>query len=269
MGQLMKASHNFFMRLIAVLISSILLTTTASCGARNKMMQKSYPADKFFTGSALQLAQAIDAENLATIDQLSKTVDLNRPGIEDMTLLYYAMQGRKLQSLAALIKLGANPEQEVPGIGKPIDMAVRMQEPPVLKAMLDAGANPNAKNKAGTPILFEAAFDENINSLALLLAANANVNAQDSLGQTAIFQANRLSSFHAVKMMIDRGAKTDVVDKRGLTFAWSVHKEVGRQAQNPEQLARITAIKNLMMQRGIKFPPDPPQVVRQKMGIPE
>jgi uncharacterized protein len=85
-----------------------------------------FVAEKFFTGSALQLAHAIDAENLATIDQLSKTVDINRPGIEDMTLLYYAMQGRRLKSLGFLIKLGANPEQEVPGIGKPIDMAVRM-----------------------------------------------------------------------------------------------------------------------------------------------
>jgi uncharacterized protein len=265
----MKASHNFFMKLIAVLVSSILLTTTASCGARNKMMQKSYPAEKFFTGEALQLAQAIDAENLTMIDRLSKTVDLNRPGKEDMTLLYYAMQGRKLKSLGFLIKLGANPEQEVPGIGMPISMAVRIQEPPVLKVMLDSGANPNAKIKDGTPILFEAAFDENIESLKLLLAANANPNAKDSLGKNAIFYSIGTSSYVTTMYLIARGADVKTMSKTGVTFAWAVQVGLERQTKNLDHLLKLKEIKALCEAKGIRFPPDPPQVVRQKLGIPQ
>jgi uncharacterized protein len=253
-----------------VLGISLVLTATA-CNAKGKRMSN-YPAAKFFKGDQLALANAVEKEDIAAIERLAKSVDLNRPGNEDMTLLYFAMLERKYQAIATLIKLGANPEQQVPGIGQPISMAVRMKEPKLLKAMLDAGANPNAKDaesRGGTPILFEATDDDNIESLNLLLAAGANPNAKDTLGQTATYGAVNGSSFFAARTLIDRGTAVDVTSKNGLTFAWVVHKEIERQQKNPDQLKRIAAIKELMMQRGIKFPPDPPQVVRQKLGIPE
>jgi ankyrin repeat protein len=236
-------------------------------------MSKKYPAEQFFSGMQLELAQAIRAEDIGEIDRLAKQVDLNRPGKEDMTLLFYAMQERKLKAVTRLVQLGANEEQEVPGIGQPISMAVRMKEPKVLKAILDGGGNPNAKSRqerGGTPILEEAVDHDNLESLKMLLDAGANVNARDSLGQTPIFRASNVSSFDAMKMLIDKGASLDVTNKRGITLAWVVHNEFeGQQNGLPDQKRKITAIRDLMIQRGIVFPPDPPQVVRQKLGIPE
>jgi uncharacterized protein len=245
----------------------------ASCGAKDRSMSKKYPAEQFFSGVQLELAEAIRAEDLGEIDRLAKQADLNRPGKEDMTLLFYAMQERKLKAVTRLVQLGADEEQEVPGIGQPISMAVRMKEPKVLKAILDGGGNPNAKSReerGGTPILEEAVDHDNLESLQLLLDAGAHVNAKDRLGQTPIFRASNVSSFDAMKMLIDKGADISVIDGGGVSFAWVVHKEYQRQQNGlPDQKRKITAIRDLIIQRGIRFPPDPPQVVRQKMGIPE
>jgi uncharacterized protein len=258
------------MRFVAFAMAAVMLTGTAACGARDKIMTKSYPAEQFFRGEALAFARAIKAEDVGEIQRLANLVDVNRPGNEDMTLLYYAMQERKYKAIHALMQLGADEEQEVPDIGQPISMAVRMKEPKVLKAILDGGGNPNAKSKHGTPILEEAAEDDNLESLKLLLDKGANPNAKDSLGQTPIYYPNRISNFDAVKMLIDRGAEIDVVDKNGVTFAWSVHNRFQDQQHGlPEQLRKITDIREHMIRRGISFPPDPPQVVRQKLGIPE
>jgi ankyrin repeat protein len=236
-------------------------------------MSKKYPAEQFFSGMQLEMALAIRAEDIGEIDRLAKQVDLNRPGKEDMTLLFYAMQERKLKAVTRLVQLGANEEQEVPGIGQPISMAVRMKEPKVLKAILDGGGNPNAKSRqerGGSSLLHEATDEDNLESLKLLLDAGANPNAKDSLGQTPLFEASNAASYDAMKMLIDKGAEINVTSNRGMTLAWSVQVEFENQQNGlPDQKRKITAIRDLMIQRGIVFPPDPPQVVRQKLGIPE
>jgi uncharacterized protein len=257
------------MRFVALAMAAVMLTGTAACGARDKIMTKSYPAEQFFSGEALALARAIKVEDVGEIQRLAKLVDVNRPGKEDMTLLYYAMQERKYKAIHALMQLGADEEQEVPGIGMPISMAVRTQEPKLLKSMLDAGGNPNAKSKDGTPILEDAAFDENIECLKLLLDAGANADARDSLGQNAVYSALNSNSYDAADLLIARGAALDARNDRGVTLAYSLSVDIEDFKANPEVMARLNKIKQQMIAKGISFPPDPPQVVRQKLGIPE
>ncbi|MGD8206414.1 hypothetical protein [Pantoea sp. FN0305] len=51
---------------------------------------KSYNAEDFFSGTQLQLAQAISNNNLEEVKILAKTTELNKPGKQDMTLLFFA-----------------------------------------------------------------------------------------------------------------------------------------------------------------------------------
>jgi uncharacterized protein len=228
-----------------------------------------FAPEKYFDGAELEVAEAIDAGNLSGVRQLSPKANLNRVGREGMTLLFFAFNAKKYDAMTELVKLGANPEYEVSGFGSPLSVAVDQVDPAAFKALLAGGANPNANYKEDQPLIFEVANDDKIDHLKALLAAKANPNLKDSLGQNALYQAILLSSFTAVKLLIDQGAYIEIVDNQGVSFAWAVHKEIIRQAQNPGQLQRITAIKTILEQRGIKFPPDPPQVVRQKLGIPE
>lgn len=54
-----------------------------------------YPPEQFFHGTQLSLARAIVSENIAEVRKLTPDTSLNKPGEQDMTLLYFALQQAK------------------------------------------------------------------------------------------------------------------------------------------------------------------------------
>jgi ankyrin repeat protein len=195
--------------------------------------------------------------------------NLNRVGREGITLLFYAFNLKNYSAMTALVKAGANPEYEVQSFGSPMTVAVDQDDPSALKALLAGGANPNGNYTSDTPIIFKVADDDKIEHLKALLDAGANPNKKDSLGETALFEAMSISSYDATKLLIQRGADVNAMSNRGLTFAWVVQDKLNFQKNNSSHFERAREIQQLCEERGVKFPPDPPQVVRQKLGIPE
>jgi ankyrin repeat protein len=74
-----------------------------------------------------------------------------------------------------------------------------------LRALLDLGADPNARNDAGATALMWAVDDLEITQLLLERGADANVRSAD--GRTAlVLAAGRAGSADIVKLLLDRGA---------------------------------------------------------------
>jgi hypothetical protein len=79
-------------------------------------MKKIEP-EKYFTGSQLILAKAIQSADREAILHLAKETDLNRPGAEELTLLFFAMNEcfynnnppERLQIITDLVHAGADP----------------------------------------------------------------------------------------------------------------------------------------------------------------
>ncbi len=228
-----------------------------------------FAPDKFFDGPELVVAQAIAANDTAALGAAMRSANLNRVGNEGITLLFYAFNLKNWKAMTALVESGANPEFEVSGFGSALSVAVDQVDPSAIKALLAGGANPNANYKPDTPLLFEAADDDKLEHLKALLDAGANLDIKDSLGKTAIFYSIGISSYKATKILIERGADVKAMSHTGVTFAWAIQVSLNRQTGNPDHLPHVQEIQRLCEARGIKFPPDPPQVVRQKLGIPE
>jgi uncharacterized protein len=228
-----------------------------------------FAPEKFFDGPELQVAVAIEAKDNGRLATAMPGANLNRVGREGITLLFYAFNLKNYPAMTALVKAGANPEYEVQGFGSPMTVAVDQEDPSALKALLAGGANPNANYSSDTPIIFKAADDDKMEHLKALLDAGANPNKTDSLGETAIFESMSISSYDATKFLIERGADVKVMSHRGLTFAWVVQDKLNFQKNNSSHFPRAQEIQRLCEAQGVKFPPDPPQVVRQKLGIPE
>lgn len=80
---------------------------------------KTPAAEQFFSGPTLMLAQAIERGDAAEVDALARNVDLNKPGADDMTVLFFALQsafGEKpvqLQIITQLVRAGADPLHRV------------------------------------------------------------------------------------------------------------------------------------------------------------
>ncbi len=94
--------------------------------------------------------------------------------------------------------------------------AVVRGDPTVLKAALDGGLDPNAKDNK-TPLLIVAAQNGHADIIKLLRDKGANVNARDATGTTALMQAAVTGSVPSIRLLLDAGADIDAKDKTGQT----------------------------------------------------
>jgi hypothetical protein len=222
--------------------------------------------ERFFESKALDLANAIDSGDAVEIRRRANGLDLNAVHKDRMTFLFYAINTKRLAAITELVKAGANPQQVDKQLGSPLDLAVRLEDSQVLKAMLDGGVSPDARNSWGNPLLFSAACLDSMDSLRLLVERKANLNAKDQgLGRTAASEALSAHCYDHVEFLIEHGADVKVTLVNGVTLSYSLQRQLERQHVGTPAFKKLTKIKRLMQDRGVKFPADPPPVVRAQM----
>lgn len=79
----------------------------------------------------------------------------------------------------------------------------------LVRALLDAGANANARGDGGTPVLASAAGSGRQGTVNLLLGRAADVNACDAFGYTALMRAATCGDPATVRTLVDRGAQVN------------------------------------------------------------
>ena len=105
----------------------------------------------------------------------------------------------------------------------PLMMASRSAAFELVKYLLEAGANPNAKNSTGeTPLMFGAAGAKP-DIVAALVEAGADVNSRNDDGSTALHYALAFgtgrSLKHTIRLLLAAGADVSVADNAGVTPA--------------------------------------------------
>ena len=84
--------------------------------------------------------------------------------------------------------------------------------------LLAQGADPNASDKAGVPVLFYAvAVKDNLPVITLLLSKGANVNARDPRGNTVLAEAVQLKADLIALLLLQRKADPNVRNGAGFT----------------------------------------------------
>lgn len=117
-----------------------------------------------------------------------------QPTEESREFVYLAFRG-KLDKVKALLEQGADPDSLwAPDLTALCEVVTQTNNPEMVKALLDAGANPNqtcyatgsSSKLAIGPVLFAAIRSLNPEVVRLLLEHGANPSAQDPFGDPAL-----------------------------------------------------------------------------------
>lgn len=223
-------------------------------------------AEFFFSGQALVIANAIKDGRNGEIPALAKGVDLSKPGNRGMTLLWFAIQSKNFEAIKVLVKLGVNPETQVAqGIGSAIDYALLNPDLRFLTAMLDGGLSKDHQDSDKSPLLQRAITNGTAEQVHLLVERGADVNLKDSIGGTALHTAVNTMQPDLGIYLVTHGASPLTFKTNGASVAWSVHLTLERQQPNSDMYKKFAQLRDLMIQKGAKFPPDSPEKMRAWM----
>jgi ankyrin repeat protein len=228
------------------------------------------PPEHYFSGTQLEIARALLKGDAEAVTRLAPNQDLDSPGREDMTLLFFALQsafGEKvpqLQALTALVRAGADPIRPTPNLGTPLGVALRAKSPDYVRAFLDAGVDPDTRI-GSTPILFSAATHHTEETLRLLIQRGAKVNAKDSLGGTVLNEALGTRQLDLIDFLLDHGADPNTFDLFGASFAHQVKFGLGRQAPGSPAHTKLEQIRDRIIAMGVQWPPLDPPAMRDWM----
>jgi hypothetical protein len=243
-------------------------------GDESMLGQKTYHAEEFFSGRQLEVARAIEAGNMPLVRQWAQGTDLTAPGQRNMTLMWFAIIRYNYSAVKTLVELGVDPDTQVAkGLGSALDVALIPRKDSnnqsgirLLQAMLDGGLSPNYKTPGQTPLLQRAAGPGGgvLTVVQLLIERGADINARDSIGNTALSKSITSMNLEIALYLVNRGADFSTNTTNGVSVTWAVYKELGRQAPGPVR-TKVEQLRDLMIQKSAKWPPDPPEVVRDQM----
>lgn len=113
----------------------------------------------------------------------------------------------------ALVRLGARVNQSVDRGGSnakatPLKYAARCNSVPMVKALIKAGAEVDAKDTEGsTPLMQAASSDQGVDVARLLLEAGANIHARNKYGYAAVSYAVNFGCEKMGKFLREHGAQ--------------------------------------------------------------
>ncbi|MBF5006799.1 ankyrin repeat domain-containing protein [Diaphorobacter caeni] len=233
--------------------------------------------EQFFDGRMLEMAQAIQSKDMARLRQLAAGQNLNQAGRQDMTLLWFAIQPDQLnmEAVKTLVSLGADPSaQPIKDFGSPLDFAFMSRKNPddtlglkLLQAMLDGGMSPNNTAGGSMTLLQKAARSGNafaLDMVKLLLQRGADINARDRIGGSALYDSMTSQNPHIAQYLVQQGAKVDTYTVNGVTVGWSMKLRLERLQPGPLR-AQFEQLREQLVAKGMKWPPDSPEVVRDQM----
>ncbi|HDS1237135.1 ankyrin repeat domain-containing protein [Pluralibacter gergoviae] len=250
-----------------ILAAFILISAFGIQGCKKNM---DYEPEDFFVGRQLEIAKAIyegDEADLLKKLPLISTEELNKPAKAGMTLLFWAMTAslgdnatpQRLHIISDLVRAGADPLQPQPdGPGSPAELAMKSDKGVWIKAMLDGGLSPNAREKRhNEAIIFKSIWAKNTDSLKVLIDYGADINIRDSLENTVLISALDAHSYDHVILLLESGADSSIRGSSGWSMANQLQRYFDRGISDNDERKKLEKIKTLLIQHGGQWPPSP------------
>jgi quinoprotein dehydrogenase-associated probable ABC transporter substrate-binding protein len=128
--------------------------------------------------------------------------DPNAASAQNLTPLGIAAQYGKNDAAIALLDVGANPGRTIGEAGyTPLMLASANRAAALARALIQKGADVNARNSGGVTALMIAAANGSADMVELLVRAGANTKAQSDRGDTALSIARGRGDERVIKLL--------------------------------------------------------------------
>jgi len=255
-----------FPRLAVFLIVCLAMLITACVPAR-PLMKNTVHAKTFFHGDYLLMAQAIERNDMPRLRQLAQGQDLGKKGEKNMDLLWFAFMRENFDAIRTLVELGVHPDKQiVREAGSALQHAFRMHDDTrYLKAMLEGGLSPNHDARPTYPMMLQRGVFGGLEHVKLLLQYGTRINDRDGIGGTALDEAIDSRKPDIAIYLLQQGADFNTYTVNGATPSWAVHLAINRTRPGNPVHEKFLELRDLLIAKGAKWPPDPPVEVREQM----
>uniref|UniRef100_C6E149 Ankyrin n=1 Tax=Geobacter sp. (strain M21) TaxID=443144 RepID=C6E149_GEOSM len=234
----------------AWIIATCVLTALSSV----ESSAASLKAEDYFSGdqlAAYRLAQQGKTEQLA---KAAKTVDLNLPGKQDLTLLGLAVITADRSAIVSLMRAGANPNQVIPNAGSPAILAITHHfNPPrtkALGALFDGGYDLNQLLSHGTPYMFYFIKYNHWPGLELALKRGGNINIRRSNGKSLLTYVIEGGDYSQARDLISKGADVTARGERDETALEAIEFHVTRVEPSIREVWKeVVAMRKLILSK--------------------
>ncbi len=173
--------------------------------------------DAFQDTQTRQLAGAACRGDASEIDRLvSVGADINKPGLDDVCVLMWALSCQNVSGVKALLENGADPNYTIGDNYNPVSIAASIdQQPALLKAVVKAGGDVNAVSGSYEATALMTAFKrgvdtDNWENYYYLLDAGADVNQLTTKMRSVGLLARRHHKFCKILELVNRGYTHDL-----------------------------------------------------------
>ena len=216
-----------------VVFGFLCLISSARCGipshfyyvfGSNSSRAKEMTASAFFDSEVqVKFAKAAaKGDTNRMIKLIAEGADVNATGRSGMKPLFWALINRDYTGFKFLLEHGANPNANVevkqPPPENALSLAVALDEPEYLTALLVNGAKPNSTlgNVSTTPI-YDAVLYGQTNNIAILLKYGAELDWKPTNSETPLHCAIRYRSFEVALFLYRLGANPAIKDMWNLS----------------------------------------------------
>jgi ankyrin repeat protein len=169
----------------------------------------------FAAGTSDVADAAMKKNGTALRSLLQQKADVNAPQADGTTALHWAARWDDLEMAGALIRAGANAQAANRAGATPMFLATMNGSPAMIETLLKAGVDPNTPVLSrGETALMMTARTGKPDAVKMLLAHGARVNATENLrGTNALMWAAEQGHAAIVKLLLDNGAEIAMESK--------------------------------------------------------
>jgi ankyrin repeat protein len=170
-------------------------------------------------GRAAEIHHAAQRDDGARIRELLATNStlVNLPGKDEMTPLHTAARNGSFAAVAALLEHGAEVNAKDTHGCTPLHSAIYGHHTAVARFLLDRGADANAARSEGATPLYYAAKAGDTNLVSLLLARGAKPHVPTGVGYIPLHAAVQGEHTAVAEMLVAAGASVEAGDRDGYT----------------------------------------------------